>query len=402
MPLEHLAAYSIFDVLDNRIATLTDTLGELPAFIPITALEAYQIQVAVGFFVESVQTYQGIPFLVVGDEAFSGPITPLHGFPEWDNNGVTSGQYLGIPHTEPKVEPKVYHKHSKDDWGTPQAFFNTVAKETTFDLDVCADVKNSKCPVFLSSEMDALSMDWWGTIWMNPPYSKVGPFMIHFLKQFVSGNVDKGYVLVAARTDTQWFQAASTWAAEIRFLKGRLTFESPIEPYVGESGALVFPTPQKNPAPFPSALLIFDRSITEQKVVFWDWKKGLKTSYAYKKKLSTISSLYEQTVKSMLTSAKHDEEITKPVDTPQAPWKVQQDAYTKSFDLGALEGPTVMLLTKNGPVAYHDGGKIEGSLVHLGSLMSNILEVPNDLPIQSPLIDPNMTSPVPSLTPEED
>jgi site-specific DNA-methyltransferase (adenine-specific) len=48
--------------------------------------------------------------------------------------------------------------------------------------------------------------------------------------------------LVAARTDTAWWHRYALRGAEIRFIKGRLHYGG-----------------SQNPAPFPSAVLVFDR-----------------------------------------------------------------------------------------------------------------------------------------------
>lgn len=194
----------------------------------------------------------------------------------------------------PTPEPaptKVYHKSGSDEHGTPQVFFDVVNTEFKFDLDVCASAEelvpeyklsdslesgrtgyaklvpsNAKCPIYFTKADDALTQHWFGSVWMNPPYTKgqVKIWIGKLIAQLQLGNITRGVALVAARPDTEWFFLASSYACEIRFLKGRLTFEG-----------------SKDPAPFPSALLVFDKTKKNRIVSFWDWKKGVRTAYAY-------------------------------------------------------------------------------------------------------------------------
>jgi len=182
-----------------------------------------------------------------------------------------------------KQPTKVYHKSGSDDHSTPQALFDRLDDEFHFDLDVCAtephevpnpvgsgpvgvdipetlfDPGNAKCPIYFTPEDDGLKQHWFGRVWMNPPYTKgqVGAWIQKLLKELVAGRITLGVALTAARPDTAWFQTVASYAAEIRFLKGRLTFEG-----------------QQNAAPFPSVILVFDPAKTEQLVKFWDWPTG--------------------------------------------------------------------------------------------------------------------------------
>lgn len=212
--------------------------------------------------------------------------------------------------------PKPYHTSIYDNYGTPQPFFDVVSQEFgPFDLDVCADALSAKCPIYFDQVTNGLAMTWFGVTWMNPPYGSIAPWIIKQIQSVQSGSVERSVALVAARPDTQWFQAAASWASEIRFLKGRLKFEIPTTQdyraeiakrvwdriYGGDPKEVAFTnvaldqnlprsfvravwvdptTPLMQSAPFPSALLIFDRS-PSQTICFWDWKLGVKIKYHY-------------------------------------------------------------------------------------------------------------------------
>lgn len=137
---------------------------------------------------------------------------------------------------------------SREDWGTPRAFFNKLDAEFHFTLDAAASAENHKCADYFSKEKDAFIGKWesdrdWGngTVWCNPPY---GRDIARWIKKAHGAALQGATVvmLLPSRTDTKWFHEllyGVKWV-EIRFIKGRLTFE----------GAPA-------PAPFPSMLAIF-------------------------------------------------------------------------------------------------------------------------------------------------
>ena len=80
---------------------------------------------------------------------------------------------------------------------------------------------------------------------MNPPYGRqIGKWMEKAYKESLS-NADIVVCLVPARTDTKWWH---DWAlkGKVIFVKGRLKFND-----------------GKQSAPFPSAVVIFDRNATD-------------------------------------------------------------------------------------------------------------------------------------------
>lgn len=194
----------------------------------------------------------------------------------------------------PKTPVKVYHKSGSDEHGTPQALFDKLDEEFHFDLDVCATAPhevpgivglgetaldppftenpsntvlhpgNAKCPIYFTKDDDALTQEWFGTVWMNPPYTKgqVGVWIKKLVYEMLAGRITRGVALVAARPDTQWFRTAVSYACEVRFLAGRLTFQ-------GSTDA----------APFPSAVLVFDPTRVVQLVKFWVWQQNLAVKY---------------------------------------------------------------------------------------------------------------------------
>lgn len=118
----------------------------------------------------------------------------------------------------------------KDDWETPDQFFDELNKEFNFTLDPCATNKNNKCKKFFTLEDDGLKMDWGKEIvFCNPPYSKKEkgrPGQESWIRKcYEEGKKTTVVMLIPARTDTKAFHNYVYGKAEIRFLKGRLKFK---------------------------------------------------------------------------------------------------------------------------------------------------------------------------------
>lgn len=57
---------------------------------------------------------------------------------------------------------KVLFSSTKEDWATPQDFFDKLNEEFHFDLDPCADAENAKCKEYFTKEENGLLKDWGG------------------------------------------------------------------------------------------------------------------------------------------------------------------------------------------------------------------------------------------------
>ena len=135
----------------------------------------------------------------------------------------------------------VHYSSKTNEWSTPQDFFDELDKEFNFTLDPCATSENAKCNKYFTVEDNGLKQDWSNdVVFMNPPYGREIKYWVQ--KAFEESLKGATVVcLIPARTDTTyWHNYIFGKADDIRFIKGRLKF----------SGS-------KNPAPFPSAIIIY-------------------------------------------------------------------------------------------------------------------------------------------------
>lgn len=137
-------------------------------------------------------------------------------------------------------------------WETPQHIFDRLNEEFGFTLDVCATKETAKCKDYFSPEDNAFTKEWVGVCWMNPPYGKEISKWIE--KAYDAGLKGETVVcLIPSRTDTKYWHNYCMRSAEIRFIKGRLKF--------GDA---------KNSAPFPSAIVIFNKNSGSPKMIGCD------------------------------------------------------------------------------------------------------------------------------------
>jgi len=120
------------------------------------------------------------------------------------------------------------YSSSSPHWSTPKETYQDLNTEFHFTLDPCP----------LHADFDGLTIPWLGSVFVNPPYGR-----------HITAWIKKGYesaqqgatvvMLIPSRTDTKWWHDY-VMLGEIRFIKGRLKFGN-----------------NTNPAPFPSAIVIF-------------------------------------------------------------------------------------------------------------------------------------------------
>jgi transcriptional regulator with XRE-family HTH domain len=140
-----------------------------------------------------------------------------------------AGAYLA-----PKGSTKAFYAHAGNSsnhhgWETPKDLLEQLYQVFgIFDLDPCSPTSNGrtapvKAKVHYTEDDDGLSLSWFGTVFVNPPYGRSLPQWTAKAKSEVKqGNAQVVVALIPARPDTSYWHRDIAGAASIFFLKGRL------------------------------------------------------------------------------------------------------------------------------------------------------------------------------------
>lgn len=108
-----------------------------------------------------------------------------------------------------------------DEWYTPKSVFDALG--CVFDLDAAAPAGGARyVPSKAWYNYDSLERDWFGFVWMNPPFGARNGLIPWLDKFFDHGN---GIALVPDRTSAPWFweawrrSDAALFTRKIRFLR---------------------------------------------------------------------------------------------------------------------------------------------------------------------------------------
>jgi hypothetical protein len=112
------------------------------------------------------------------------------------------------------------NRGESDVWLTPPGIVERLGR---FDLDPCAapDPRPWDTAAYhITSPDDGLAVEWWGRVWLNPPYGSETSLWMERLAEHGVGSA-----LIFARTETNcWHRHVWPKASAIRFLEGRLFF----------------------------------------------------------------------------------------------------------------------------------------------------------------------------------
>lgn len=112
------------------------------------------------------------------------------------------------------------HKTKTDTWITPKWIIDQIGLS---DLDPCAFLVNGKPLVetarhYITEEQDGLTTPWFGTVFVNFPYSQSRVWMKK------CSEYNNGIVLCFARTDVKAWQENVRNATGINFINKRVSF----------------------------------------------------------------------------------------------------------------------------------------------------------------------------------
>ncbi|MFP9529121.1 phage N-6-adenine-methyltransferase [Pectobacterium brasiliense] len=107
----------------------------------------------------------------------------------------------------------------KDCWQTPLWLFDALDIEFGFWLDAAASDRNALCARYFTESDDSLSQEWEsnGAIWINPPYSKITPWIEKAAEQYRKQH-RAIVMLVPEDMSVGWFSLALNSVDEVRVI----------------------------------------------------------------------------------------------------------------------------------------------------------------------------------------
>jgi ParB family chromosome partitioning protein len=86
--------------------------------------------------------------------------------------------------------------------------------------------KTVKANVYYTAEDDGLAQEWYGNVWMNPPYAQplIAQFSNTVADKYDCGDIEQACVLVNNATETSAFQRMLESCACVCFLRTRVKF----------------------------------------------------------------------------------------------------------------------------------------------------------------------------------
>jgi phage N-6-adenine-methyltransferase len=124
--------------------------------------------------------------------------------------------------------PHVANNSGENEWYTPREFIEAArATMGSIDLDpASSEIANQivQAGAFYTLEDDGLAQDWFGNVWLNPPYAQ--PEVSYFADKVVSEaeNVQQVCILVNNATETAWFQSLLGVIDAVCLLRSRVKF----------------------------------------------------------------------------------------------------------------------------------------------------------------------------------
>lgn len=128
------------------------------------------------------------------------------------------------------AKPHVSNNSGNNEWYTPVEFCESArAVMGAIDLDPASCKvanKQVKASKIFTAEQDALTRDWNGRVFLNPPYGQplISDFAKKVIAEWQSGRITEAVVLVNNATETAWFQSLLSEASATCFKAGRIKF----------------------------------------------------------------------------------------------------------------------------------------------------------------------------------
>ncbi len=121
-----------------------------------------------------------------------------------------------------------------DTYGTPKDLYEFLNERFVFQTDPCtSDYNPLGTPIYYTEATDGLAHHWTGPVFMNPPYSKVTPWVKKAWQESCDGSLVVG--LVRHDPSTRWWEDWIRGKAQVIEVPYRIKF-------VGGDGLYNFPS----------------------------------------------------------------------------------------------------------------------------------------------------------------
>lgn len=126
---------------------------------------------------------------------------------------------------------KSYSKKDNYEWFTPPKWIELARKTMgSIDLDPASNEEANKivkAESFYTKDQDGLSQNWFGNVWLNPPFSAglISKFADKVIDQYP--NYEQAIIITDNCTETNWWQSLAKNACCILFVKTRIRFLNP-------------------------------------------------------------------------------------------------------------------------------------------------------------------------------
>jgi ParB family chromosome partitioning protein len=126
-----------------------------------------------------------------------------------------------------KPKAHVSNNSGENEWYTPECYIESAKLVMgSIDLDPASSIianERVKANKFYTQDEDGLSFDWYGNVWMNPPYAQ--PLIFQFISKLIeSKEINQAIVLVNNGTETQWGQLLLSNSSAVCFHQSRIRF----------------------------------------------------------------------------------------------------------------------------------------------------------------------------------
>jgi len=157
-----------------------------------------------------------------------------------DNGSDDNSRRLVTDGGNEDLEPFV--SSETDEWSTPPEIWRPLSKAINgFDLDAASGAEKSPIAENVYTEDDdGTAQEWFGTVWVNPPYSNMGTWTGKVVSEIQRSDVDAILYLCKGDSSTNWWHQAIEEATAVCMLDSRISFGQ-----------------EANSAPFASHLFVY-------------------------------------------------------------------------------------------------------------------------------------------------